>query len=57
MSVVLYYKRRRPVDFRYDPFATEVMGRCNVSRRANPDSSIAANCLLFNHLVRAGEEG
>jgi hypothetical protein len=37
MSVVLC-KRRLPVNFRYAPFATEFVSRCNMSRRANAGS-------------------
>ena len=33
MSVALY-NRRLPVNFRYAPLATEVVWRCNMSRRA-----------------------
>ncbi len=32
---VVLCDRRRPIDFRYGPLATEVVWRCNMSRRAN----------------------
>ena len=39
-SVALCY-RRRPVDFRFAPFATEVVWRCNMSRKATSGLMLA----------------